>query len=300
MKYVSKKVIKGTPYYYVQYKSYLRFVGQNLPNGPDLLYFFKDIAHQEYKKLQTDIKERFKYGNLKRLEELHYDYICHNHELFINVKRHFETHFCILFTYHSNRQEGSKTTKEQLELFANSKVRKPKNKTEQEMFNSFAAFNYAISPKMKWNMKHIKRVHELLLQDLDPLIAGKWKNENNVAPGNQITTPYQEVNEKMKLLLEWLHTEFKNKKAYPPEIAIKFYCKFESIHPFLDGNGRVGRLLLNSILRKYQYPLVIFFSENINEHHSAITVALEGRWSKMYKHFINQMMKTDEAFKPKE
>jgi len=152
---------------------------------------------------------------------------------------------------------------------------------------------------MKWNIKHIKKVHRLLLRNLDPLIAGKWKAEDNVAPGNQPTSNYQDVDDKMKDLLEWLQLRFKEKDMYPPELAIKFYCKFEAIHPFQDGNGRVGRILLNAILKKFKYPYVIFFSENAEEHSASIKAALNGRWTKFYKHFLNQMEKTDEAFKPK-
>ena len=299
MKFISKKVIKGKSYYYLQYQQYSKYFGPEFPSALDVLDFFKNVAVQEYKLLPSSVKKNFKYGNLKLLEESHHDYICHENEFFANVQAAFMAKFVSLFTYHSNRQEGSRTTKGQIEKFVASHIRKPKTPTEHELVNSFEAFQYAILNDMIWNLKHIKKVHRLLLRNLDPLIAGKWKKEDNAAPENQLTVSHKEVESKMKDLLEWLHLRFKKRDMYPPELAINFYCRFEAIHPFQDGNGRVGRILLNAILKRFKYPYVIFFSENAIEHNAAITAALAGRWVKFYKHFLKQIKKTDDTLKPK-
>ena len=57
----------------------------------------------------------------------------------------------------------------------------------------------------------------------------------------------------MKNLLSW-YTKNKN-KIHPVVSAVYFHVGFETIHPFIDGNGRVGRLLLNFILHKNNYPM---------------------------------------------
>lgn len=295
MKYVTRKVIKGKVYYYLQYKNYSKNLGSFLPNNlaQELLNFFHEVAHEEYLLLSQDIKQRFKYGGLETLESLHYLQLFLKHDLAKDIQDKINKLLVTLFTYHSNRSEGSKTSKKAIEQFAASKIKTPRTKTEREIFNSFLAFNHALSPDMKWNMKHIKHIHGLLLDDIDPLIAGKWKQEDNVAPGNQPTISHKQVPKKMKLLIEWLKNQFRKKNFYPPELALQFYCKFEQIHPFADGNGRVGRLLLNAILYKFNYPPVIFFSQNHQEHCAAIGQALKGRWVKMNKHFLKQVKKTN-------
>lgn len=295
MKYINKKVIKGKTYYYLQYKNYTKNLGEFLPPNlsNEIMEFFYKIAVKEANNLPATINNQFKYGKLNLLEKIHYLYIALNHDLLKDLHNKIFDELIRLFTYHSNRSEGSKTSKKEIDRFAKSNIKKPKTKTEQEIFNSFLAFEYALSKDMKWTMKSIKHIHELLLNGLDPVIAGKWKNENNIV-SNQSTADYRKVPERMKNLVVWLKNEFK-KHIYPPELALKFYCKFEQIHPFLDGNGRVGRILLNAILHKFNYPPIIFFSENHQEHSTAIQYALGGRWWKMNKHFLEQVEKTNKV-----
>ena len=295
MKYLSAKVIKGKTYYYLQYRGYSKSLGTSLPENlkDHFIGFFIDVFDKEYLKLPFSVKKAFRFGDLKALEEQHYFYICLKSGLFAKSYSGHLLSFIILFTYHSNSQEGSDVTRKEVEDFAKSRIRKPKTKTDKEIKNSFDAFDYATSDEMRWNMKHIKKVHFLLLQEIDPLIAGQWKKENNTAPGNQPTSDWKDVPKKMQSLLSWLNTELKKKNVYPPILALHFYSRFEAIHPFLDGNGRVGRILLNAILHKFDYPFVIFFSENKTQHSDAIQQSLEGRWTKMYKHFLDQVKKTE-------
>lgn len=295
MKYITKKVINGKVYYYLQYKGYSKSLGSVLPQNlkKELIDFFNGIYEKESGKLSPLIRRKFPYGGLDSLEFQKYRNICLNNELFSLEKELFHDRFVILFTYHSNRQEGSKVTKKEIETFAKSRIRKPKTKTDMEIMNSFNAFRFAISSGMKWNMKSVKHIHKLLLNGLDPVIAGRWKKEDNTAPGNNPTTPYKQVPNAMKSIIEWLNSEFRKRGVYPPELALKFYCRFENIHPFLDGNGRVGRILLNAILYKFNYPLVIFFTENQKEHSNAIQQAINGRWCKIFKHFLTQAKKTN-------
>lgn len=294
MKYLSKKVINGRDYYYLQYRTYSKIIGITPPKDylREYSVFFAWVARHEYAKLSQKIKDEFKFGDLEKLEKGHYYHLFLKKEHFSGIYSELLSKFIILFTYHSNRQEGSRVTKKEVESVALSNIRKPKTRTEHEVMDSLEAFRFAVSDEMNWNMKHIKHIHYLLLKELDPLIAGQWKTENNVAPGNQMTVDYKDVPKKIKEFLAWYQAELKKKTLYPPRLALQFYVEFEAIHPFLDGNGRVGRILLNAILHKFDYPFVIFFSENAKQHTDAIRQAREGRWSKFYKHFLDQSKKT--------
>ncbi|MBI5411954.1 Fic family protein [Candidatus Peregrinibacteria bacterium] len=293
MKYLVKKVIKGKAYYYLQYEEASEYLGSFLPQDlkERFLNFFKQIARSKAQGISRKRDELFPYGQARKIEKAHYQYLGLKHPLFEKEWHDFQTRFAILFTYNSNRAEGSKVTRPEIEKFALSNIRKPKTRTDREIFNSFQALGYALSEGMKWNVKSVKKIHALLLNELEPLIAGKWKTENNVALSHQKTADFKQVAKAMKNLIEWLKKGFRSKE-YPPFLALVFYTRFEAIHPFLDGNGRVGRILLNALLHKFNYCPVIFFTRNHQEHCAAIQQAREGRNAKLHKHFSEQLEKT--------
>jgi Fic family protein len=302
MKYLAKKVIRHEPHYYLQFETHNKHLGNFVPENikPQMLEFFNAIGTTKSKTLSAETADAFPHKNLQRLEEYHYWYLCLSRsELFQEQYRAFIIWFGILFSYNSNRAEGSKVTQPEIEKFILSRARTPKTKSDREIFNSIKALQFALSDHMKWNLKQVRQIHSLLLDGMeDPLIIGKWKNEENAAPGNQPTTPSKKVPAQMKILIGWLKKEMK-KKQYPPLLAIEFYTRFEKIHPFLDGNGRVGRILLNAILHKFDYMPVIFLTGNHKAHCEALNQAIAGRPTKLNLHFLDQADKTNKQLKEK-
>src|SRR3989338_8391820 len=116
MQFITKKVIKGNDYHYLQYEGSSMLLGRLLP--PDLkeqmLYFFQDVGKKKFSTFSADIKNSFRYGNLEILEAFHYWYICLNHELFAYERQDFMKWFTILFTFNSNRAEGSKVSRPEI------------------------------------------------------------------------------------------------------------------------------------------------------------------------------------------
>ena len=109
---------------------------------------------------------------------------------------------------------------------------------------------------------------------------------------NSITTDWQKVSQEIDELLIWLK---KNKKMYPPQLALEFHWRFEAIHPFLDGNGRVGRILLNALLVRQGYAPVIYFTENHQAYCNAINKAQQGRKIQLAEHFVLSVKKSEQA-----
>lgn len=299
MLFVTRKVINGRTYFYLQYKTYSKCIGEHMPEDiKDLLIdFFTRIGGKPISTVEPSTMKAFSPKKPDEIEKARLLFtLVSSNILFTKEYAHFLQEFIIQFAFNSNRSEGSRTKRSEFEKIALGGIRKPKNRTEREVLNSLAAVKFAFSGDMKWNMSSIRRVHSLLLNELDdPLIVGKWKNESNVAPGNQPTVSPDRVKEEVRKLLEWFKKS--KKKIYPPLLAIEFYIRFESIHPFLDGNGRVGRILLNAILFHSNYCPVVFFSENHRAHCHAITRALEGRPKKFRHHFIDQAKKTFDSVK---
>jgi fido (protein-threonine AMPylation protein) len=327
MKYINKKLIKGQFYYYFEYylrfgkKKYkfTRYLGTELPEDLSKLMkqYFDEIAEFVLDKLnvgnyflQENLKrnERHKFLNknfhlsecpkghikkcpLLRIELARFRYILLNHELFEKDFKLFKTLFYILFVLNSNRAEGSKVTQADIEKVMARKV-KPKTMIGREIINSITAINFAFSDGMKWNNKSIKKIHKLMFFDMYPAIAGDYKKVDNVV-NNSPTTKWEEVPKEVRDLLKWLRKN--KKKMYPAQLALEFHWRFEAIHPFEDGNGRVGRILLNSLLVELGYAPVIYFSDNHKSYCNAIALALGGHTRQLTKHYVESVKKSERA-----
>lgn len=309
MKYIRKKVIKGIEYYYFEFVFsalsgkkivFTRYLGKNLPEDlkERLKKYFEEISELVIE--ETDHKTRacFPYNGLGKIEKARGWYHYLNHELNANEFKVFKDLFVVLFVLNSNRSEGSKVTREDIEKIINKK-HEPRTKIDKEIVNSLDAITYAFSKKMRWNVASIKKIHKILFRGLEDDIAGKYKTRDNIVGAGglaSITTSKENVREEMKRLLIWFNKI--RRKEYPPILAIKFHWKFEQIHPFQDGNGRVGRILFNSLLLDSFFMPVIFFSENHQAYSSAIAKAIEGRGEEgLRNYFVQQLEKTRKRIK---
>ena len=112
----------------------------------------------------------------------------------------------------------------------------------------------------------------LILKDIDNKNAGKYRNENVIISGaNHIPPNHVLLHELMqKLMLEYNKewTEF-----HPVIKACLLHGEFVKIHPFIDGNGRTARLLLNFELMKYGYTPIIITKIRRAEYYDALDFA---------------------------
>lgn len=300
MKYLKKKLIENREYYYFEYNyrlngrkfTFTRYLGEELP--PDikerLPKYFEEIALVIAAKQNHNDKTYFPPNGIETLEKARFAHRALTHELFSREFSLFKSLFYILFMLNSNRAEGSKVTRPEIEEIISRRI-KPKTAIEKEIINSIDAINFALSDKMKWNEKSIKNIHQFLFWNIHPEIAGRYK-QVEVVVNNSATTPSKEVKREMKQLLIWLKN---NAKMYPPRLALEFHWRFEAIHPFEDGNGRVGRILLNSLLIKQGYAPVIFFSDNHRAYCQAIAKAIVGNKKPLARHFVDSVKKTEKA-----
>lgn len=83
--------------------------------------------------------------------------------------------------------------------------------------------------------------------------------KNTVRVGNTIFMNYQKVEPALHQLVKDLKENFPLQKTIKDQLELSFYAHYElvNIHPFLDGNGRTARLLMNFVQRKYDLPLAI-------------------------------------------
>ena len=111
--------------------------------------------------------------------------------------------------------------------------------------------------------------------------------------GASFTPPKpEEVKKEMAALIRWYD---KNKKRlHPVIIAAYFHCAFESIHPFVDGNGRTGRLLIDFMLHKNDFPMINIPVKRRLEYYDALETGRNGNLKKMINLIIS-LMSTEET-----
>lgn len=303
MKHIVKKINKGRPAYYFEIFTNTpkgpvgisRYLGGEMPNKEELAKkvfdYYQEFGELVEKMFAKEVVEYFKYSGIEEIERNRFRFWALKHESNRERKARFELIFMILFILNSARAEGSRMKKEDLEMSMLKK--KPRTFEQREAFNTLIAMRWAFSNEFTWSTLSIRKLHKILFDGIEPEVAGKYKMADNVV-GNQTTTPYREVPGAMK---EWVENVKKlRKKVYPPIFALESHLKFETIHPFHDGNGRIGRILLNRILLENSFMPVIFFEENHEAYCSGISLAREGRKDKYIKLFEKQLKKTWKVF----
>lgn len=306
---IVKKIRNGRTVYYFELfirtpqgrKGISRYLGNLLP-GKDILlknlfHYYEDFSKLIITETSEKIKNYFKYTGINSIESCRFYYQALKNKLNFPLSRHFQLIFLILFILNSARAEGSRMIKQDIEHSILKK--KPKSLEHKEAINILNAVRWAFSNQFTWSTISIRKLHFMIFHDIEPALAGRYKESDNVV-GEQVygelisTTPFEKIPEEMK---KWVE-EIKNNKAkvYPPILALETHLKFESMHPFHDGNGRIGRILLNRILIEGGFMPVIFFEENHKAYCSSIAQAREGRKDKYIKLFVKQMEKTRETF----
>ncbi len=167
-------------------------------------------------------------------------------------------------TYNSNHMEGSRLTHDQTRYIFETNTISVENEVLNvddviETANHFRCIDMIIdNAKGELSEKFIKELHMILKSGTSDsrknwFVVGDYKKLPNEVGGMHTALP-EEVADKIKALL----IEYKTKKEKTFEDILDFHVKFERIHPFQDGNGRVGRLIMFKECLKYNIvPFVI-------------------------------------------
>lgn len=154
----------------------------------------------------------------------------------------------VLLTYNSNHIEGSKLSEEETNLIFETNTISGTSLNVDDIIetqNHFKCFNYIIdNAKKELNEEIIKKIHYILKINTSDNFkewfnVGEYKKLPNEVGGSSTTLPLNVKSEIKELL-----NEYKNIKNKDINTIIWFHQRFETIHPFQDGNGRVGRLIM--------------------------------------------------------
>ncbi len=175
----------------------------------------------------------------------------------------------IAFTYNTNAIEGSKITIEETREIIHDKIgsNKPlKDIKETEAHSKI--FLQALKDKEKISNELLLKWHKEIFSETKQDISGEYR-EYLVRVGSYLAPNWQDVKKLMKELIEFINKSLD--KLNPVELSAIAHYRFEKIHPFGDGNGRIGRLLINKILWNAGYPMLIIEYKGRKSYYKALT-----------------------------
>ncbi len=183
----------------------------------------------------------------------------------------------LLHTYHSNAIEGNTLTLPETKLVLEEGITIGGKSLREhlEATNNAKAFDLIEDiAKKKKTIDHviIQKIHEVvtagILED-----AGKYRTKNVRITGSAKTPPdWSKITKLMDELIE----KIPQYKRHPVEVAARLHHRFVEIHPFIDGNGRVSRLLTNLYLIAQGYPPIVLKIEDRGKYYRFLRAADAG------------------------
>ena len=190
--------------------------------------------------------------------------------------------FEIEMTYNSNAIEGNSLTLKETYLVINEGITikgKPlKDHLEAKDHHEALEMVYELidqksQPTLSQHL--IRSLHQLIVKKTDEEIAGKYRTTNVfIAGADHIPPDALQVPIEMKKLLAWYSK--KQKIMHPIELSAIFHHKLVQIHPFIDGNGRTARLVMNILLLRAGYPLAVILKNDRKKYYRSLQLADKG------------------------
>lgn len=227
--------------------------------------YLKQVKNTELVEISPEIQKQLaevdtlqkKWLKLKNIERLQ--------------KEKMDEYFNVQYTYESNKIEGNTLTlNETMMVIKEGITISGKSINEHlEAINHSEAIHFIydlVAQTVDINEYHLLQLHSLILRGINSSYAGKYRNVNVRITGSEHVPPEPYVVPKM---MEDFFLFYRRNKSsmHPVILAAEMHERLVSIHPFIDGNGRTSRLIMNLILLGRGYPIAILKGD-LNSRHS--------------------------------
>ena len=236
---------------------------------------------KEVFKLDIDFSKNLLYKNqLEKIEKLKRKYNKKIEFTDKDVLKKIRETFLIRYTYNTNSAEGNTISLKETELILRKGII-PESHSLREVYeieNTVRAYDYIESYKEELNHKFILELHKLVTEKTleNKRNEGKYrlKGQNVSMSGSKHFPP--KGGRQIKRLIEEIIEKYNKCKLSFIERTILFHSAFIAIHPFIDGNGRVSRLIFNWMLLRENLPSIDFPSENHIEYTDLMEISRDG------------------------
>ncbi|HML02828.1 MAG TPA: Fic family protein [Candidatus Bathyarchaeia archaeon] len=246
------------------------------------LYLGKEIP-SNVEELKGRLAHRAHEVLYEKLEEIRSDFQKEWRRIPRSAKEKELHEIAIAFTYNTNAIEGSTITLEEARLILEDKVAPSKPIRDIRETESHAAvFLQMLRTNENLSNKLLLKWHGDIFRETKPDIAGQYRTFP-VRVGPYIAPDWQKVKKLMSQLVAFMNESNLN----PVEVAARAHYMFEKTHPFGDGNGRVGRLLMNYALWRKGYPMLIIEYKKRKSYYKALERTEEGFANYFIRRYIS-------------
>ena len=242
------KIIKKNRYYYLRH---------NTREGKRVItkekYLGKEIP-KDIEKIKKEFEGEFSNDLNEKLELIREKFQKEWKKYPESIKEKVKEQIAIAFTYNTNAIEGSTITLEETREILEDKIAPNKPLRDiKETEKHAEVFLKMLDKKEEFNEELLLKWHLGIFEETKADIAGKYR-DYLVKVGAYRAPDWQDIH---KLMSDFVKYIMKENKINTVELAARLHYKFEKIHPFGDGNGRIGRLIINYILWHSGYPMLI-------------------------------------------
>ena len=269
---------KGNEEYYYLQHSY-RENGKVITKE---VYLGKEIP-DNIEKIKQKLKQEYEDNLHLKLEKIKENFQKEWNKYPESAMEREKEEIAIAFTYNTNAIEGSVITLGETRDIMQQKI--APNKPLRDIKETEAhgkAFLAMLNQKEKITNDLMLKWHSDLFGETKKDIAGKYR-DYLVRVGSYLAPDWQEVKRLMNDFIKFCNEA----KMNPVELAGRAHYKFEMIHPFGDGNGRVGRLLMNYILWKEGWPMLIIEYKKRQSYYRALQKDENGFLSYFLRKYLN-------------
>jgi fido (protein-threonine AMPylation protein) len=229
-------------------------------------------------------------GQMISVETIRFIYKTFMDLLTTNEIEVYERDFEISYVQGTTSIEGNTLTLRQThDLLVNGLPPDHKSLREiNEVQNFKSVKSYRDSYRGRVTIDFIKTLHALAMNNIDTQSAGMFRRIDDVGiSGCDIrVTPAPLIEQELNEIIMQYYSRIRE-GWHPFEEAIMFHYKFEIIHPFLDGNGRVGREILNYMLKRIGYPKLLFLGTEREIYINALRSGNSEKFADMIQVFVN-------------
>ena len=235
-------------------------------------------------KVKEEFNRSLKMGIYDKFEKIKNNFQAEWKRIPESVKEKELEEISIAFTYNTNAIEGSTITLEEAREIIHDKISPNKPLRDvREIESHSKVFLEMLKKREKITNALLLKWHKDIFGQTKTEISGKFR-DYLVRVGPHLAPDWQDVKNLMKKFIEFIE---ENKKMNPVELSGRAHYKFEKIHPFGDGNGRIGRLLINFILWNNECPTIIIEYKKRKSYYKALQKDEEGFVSYFFRRYLS-------------